>query len=51
MPDYDPSALNEAKARFEEHLQSSQAGAEVLEILTSRHGWRLHAAEMFHLWF
>jgi hypothetical protein len=37
MPDYDPSALNEAKARFEEHLQSSQAGAEVLEILTSRH--------------
>lgn len=37
MPDYDPSALNEAKARFEEHLQSSQAGAEVLAILTNRH--------------
>jgi hypothetical protein len=37
MPDYDPSVSSEAKARFEEHLRSSRAGAEALEILSNRH--------------
>jgi len=35
-PAYDPSALNEAKARFEEHLHSSQTGSEILAILSNR---------------